>query len=84
MPHRARVTDVQVDGVPFETFSEDGVFFIRVGSEDETVTGTQVYTLHYSYDFGADRVPEYDEFIYSPAWGKLGSAHSESKLACAV
>ena len=66
MPYRARVTDVQVDGVPFETFSEDGVFFIRVGSEDETVTGTQVYTLHYSYDFGADRVPEYDEFIYSP------------------
>ncbi|MFQ9900589.1 MAG: DUF2207 domain-containing protein [Ruthenibacterium sp.] len=26
MPYRARVTDVQVDGVPFETFSEDGVF----------------------------------------------------------
>lgn len=66
MPYKARVTDVQVDGVPFETFTEDGVFFIRIGDEDETVTGTQVYTLHYSYDFGADRVPEYDEFTYSP------------------
>ena len=66
MPYKARVTDVQVDGVPFETFTEDGVFFIRIGDEDETVAGTQVYTLRYSYDFGADRVPEYDEFTYSP------------------
>ena len=31
MPYKARVTDVQVDGVPFETFTEDGVFFIRIG-----------------------------------------------------
>ena len=44
MPYKARVTDVQVDGVPFETFTEDGVFFIRIGDEDETVAGTQVYT----------------------------------------
>lgn len=66
MPYKAKVTNVQVDGVPFETSTDDGVFFIRIGDEDATVTGTQTYTLHYSYDFGADRVPEYDEFSYSP------------------
>ena len=66
MPYKAKVTNVQVDGVPFETSTDDGVFFIRIGDEDSTVTGTQTYTLHYSYDFGADRVAEYDEFLYSP------------------
>lgn len=51
----------------FAEYTEDGVDYIRLGSEDVWLTGEHEYRIHYVYDMGDDRVPEYDELYWSPA-----------------
>ncbi|MEG1931612.1 MAG: DUF2207 domain-containing protein [Pygmaiobacter sp.] len=47
------------------TYTENGIFYIRFGTEDAWHQGAQEYEVQYTYDPGADRVPEYDELFYS-------------------
>ncbi|MFR1809810.1 MAG: DUF2207 domain-containing protein, partial [Pygmaiobacter massiliensis] len=51
----------------FAEYSEDGIDYIRLGSEDVWLSGEHEYRIHYVYDMGDDRVPEYDELYWSPA-----------------
>ncbi|MEG1163866.1 MAG: DUF2207 domain-containing protein [Anaerovoracaceae bacterium] len=42
------IEDAYVEGYNYETFTEDGNYVIRIGREDETVTGRQTYVIHYT------------------------------------
>lgn len=51
----------------FAAYNEDDINYIRLGSEDNWLSGAHEYRIHYVYDMGDDRVPEYDELYWSPA-----------------
>ncbi|MEG1276012.1 MAG: DUF2207 domain-containing protein, partial [Ruthenibacterium sp.] len=65
MTYRTKISDMSVEGAPYETSNEDGIYTIRIGDPDEVVTGSVTYVIHYKYDIGDDRVADYDELNYS-------------------
>lgn len=71
LPYKTKIKDVTVQGAPFDTYSEDGYFYIRIGDKDSTVSGAANYRITFTYDIGDDRVSDYDELYYSvlgPDW----------------
>ncbi len=40
-------------------------YVLRLGSEDETITGPHTYTIRYNYDLGLDTVKNADELYYN-------------------
>lgn len=69
--YRMKIKDIYVEGAPFTAYSEDGFTIIRIGDEDEYLTGKANFKLHFTVDIGDDRLADYDEFFYSingPDW----------------
>lgn len=63
--YRARVSDLEVSGGPWERETEDGELLIRVGDPDVLVDGqTCRYVIAYDYDAGDDGFPDFDMFYY--------------------
>ena len=58
-----KIKDVRVSGYEYSTYSEDGNRVIRIGSEDETVTGRQRYKINYRMEVYDDRNTDKD-FLY--------------------
>jgi len=48
----------------YTTYTENGNYVIRVGSEDETVTGKQRYILNYNVEVYEDRTEKKDYFYF--------------------
>lgn len=63
--YRVRVTDVNVEGAPFELSTEGGARRIIIGDKDRTITGPAEYVITYKLDMGDDRISEYDELFYN-------------------
>ena len=63
--YRAFIYNADVSGAPFETYTEDGIYHIRIGDPDRLVTGKKVYTVKYSLDVGDDWIDDYDFLYYN-------------------
>ncbi len=61
----AVVDGVSVKGAPFIQARSGDELTIKIGSEDTTVTGPQVYDISYRYDAGADSRPDMDVFKHN-------------------
>lgn len=61
---RMTIKRADADGWEYTTYTEDNNYVIRVGSEDETVTGQQRYTITYDVVIYEDRDPERDFFYF--------------------
>ncbi len=69
--YHVKLNVLSVEGGPYEAYTEDDYYYIKVGDADEYVTGDMTYQLSFVYDIGDDRVPDYDELFYSvngPDW----------------
>ncbi len=58
---KAAISEVAVEGVPFDTSESDGIASIRIGSAGSTVTGPQTYRLSYRLQFADDGEAGFDE-----------------------
>lgn len=61
----ARVSDVKVQGAPYDVSREGDYTRIQIGDADRTVTGEQTYRISYRYALGNDRLPKFDEVYYN-------------------
>lgn len=61
---RAKVSNVTVD-VPFKEYREKGYWFIKAGDPAFLLTGTEVYTIQYTYKLGKDPLKDKDEFYFN-------------------
>ena len=60
-----KVSEVEVEHTEYFTEQWGDLMNIKIGSADREVTGRVSYTIHYTYDVGADRLPEMDEFNHN-------------------
>ena len=61
----AKVKNVSVDA-PFETSNESGLYFIKIGSAYNYVTGLHTYMINYTYDlFRSEKNKNFDEFYFN-------------------
>lgn len=67
IPYYYRDSRVRISAIkcsdPFETDKENGNVVIKIGSQDQLISGKKQYALSYTYDVGEDSDPEYD-FVY--------------------
>ena len=73
MEYHNKVQDISVQGAPFDTADENGYTNIRIGDEDETVNGTQTYTISFTYSMPDDRIDENDFLFYSVLGSEWGT-----------
>ena len=62
--YKTKIYDVSVTGA-HETYDESGIFYIKLGSASQYVTGTKNYEYSYKIDLGDDRITEFDQFYYN-------------------
>lgn len=63
--------DLRVEGYEFDLSRDGDYATIRIGSASKVITGDVTYELSYTYDVGADNLPDMDEFnhnIIGPEW----------------
>lgn len=59
-----KVSSISCDE-PYTTSISGNHLSIKIGDESKTITGEHSYTLHYSYDLGADPLKYQDEFYFN-------------------
>lgn len=64
LDYKVKITNVSVDNT-FETYTDEGIFYIRIGSEYSYVQGINTYTINYKFIIGDDRITEFDQFYYN-------------------
>ena len=62
---RANIKQIGVAGWDIKTSTDSQNLVIRIGSEDEYVSGNQTYAISYRYELPPDRSEEYDEFYFN-------------------
>ncbi|MFZ5975982.1 MAG: DUF2207 domain-containing protein [Bacillota bacterium] len=63
--YNAFISNVQVTGDQYEAYTKEGIYYLRIGDPDRTITGERAYTIKYSLDVGDDRFSAYDFFYYN-------------------
>ena len=66
--YECKIDDLEVSGGEYTTDDEDNNIVIRIGSEDELVTGPHTYIIKYTLSLPDDRTPDFD-FIYTNILG---------------
>ncbi len=61
---KAKIGDISVSA-PYEKETNGDYISLKIGEADKTVSGRVEYNISYTYDLGADRYPDYDEFYYN-------------------
>ena len=61
----ARVSQVDTGADECSHEVSNDKYVLRLGSEDETITGPHTYTIRYNYDLGLDTVKNADELYYN-------------------
>ena len=61
----ARVSHVDTGADECSHEVSNDKYVLRLGSEDETITGPHTYTIRYNYDLGLDTVKNADELYYN-------------------
>lgn len=62
--NRAEVSNIYVDN-DYKFSKKSDMYNIKIGSDNETVTGKQHYTIKYTYNIGKDPMKDYDELYYN-------------------
>lgn len=62
--NRAQLSNLHVNN-KYKFTKENGNYKIQIGDADKTITGTQEYTITYTYNLGKDPVKDYDEIYYN-------------------
>lgn len=62
--NRTQITNLSVDN-EYTTSYEFENYKIKIGSADQTLTGSQNYIIKYNYNLGKDPVKGYDELYYN-------------------
>lgn len=62
--NRAKISNINVDN-PYSISTNNGYKIIQIGSENETITGRNTYTIKYKYDIGKDPLKDADELYYN-------------------
>lgn len=60
-----RVTNVSSNMPIYDTYKSGDDYIIQLGEEDVELTGTQSYTISYTYSVGPDLLENADEFYYN-------------------
>ncbi len=60
----AQITNVDVDN-EYTITKNDGVYKLKIGSADQTVTGANKYSIKYTYNLGKDSSKNYDELYFN-------------------
>ena len=69
-----KITNISVPGHEFSVEKGPEEYNIRIGSADSYVSGKTSYTISYTYDVGADRLPDMDEFNHNLIGGQWDTA----------
>ncbi len=56
---------------PCDSYHESGDIVIKIGDENKTIIGKQVYVVKYNYDIGKDPLKDEDEFYYNLIGNKV-------------
>ncbi len=77
-----RVTDISVDGAPFEVNQVGGELEVRIGDPDVTLSGPKEYVLRYNLRHYADYVSDKDYFYVNVLGGSLDApvAHFSAEI----
>ncbi len=62
--NKAQITNVSVDS-KYSVSREKGDYKIKIGSENQTLTGEHTYVIKYTYNLGKDPMKDYDELYYN-------------------
>lgn len=62
--NKAIISNLNVNN-EYTTSSSNGIYSIKIGSPDKTITGEQIYIINYNYNIGNDPIEDYDEFYYN-------------------
>lgn len=62
--NRAEITNLTIDN-EYSTSKSGGYYQIQIGDEYKTITGSQTYTIKYTYNIGKDPIKNYDELYYN-------------------
>ena len=62
--NRAKISNIEVNE-KYTTSNEDGYKVIKIGDSNKTVTGSQTYTIKYTYNIGKDPLKNSDELYYN-------------------
>lgn len=63
--YESDIEDMRVDGWQYRTENKDDNYVVRIGDEDEYVSGRQTYVLHYKYIYREDRRPDHDYLFHT-------------------
>ncbi len=72
--YQSDISDLKVEGAPYETETDNGNLVIRMGDADREVTGDKTYVIHYTYTYRDDRMPAFDYLFHTI----LGTDFNES------
>ena len=62
--NRAKITNLSVSE-NYTTSNENGYKVVKIGDANKTVTGSQTYTIKYTYDIGKDPLKNADELYFN-------------------
>lgn len=63
--YESDIEDMRVEGWQYQTENKDDNFVVRIGDENEYVSGRQTYVLHYTYIYREDRRPDHDYLFHT-------------------
>lgn len=63
--NRAKIDNIKVKKDDFSVYNENGNKVIKIGDEDETITGYKTYKISYVYNIGKDPIKDGDELYYN-------------------
>lgn len=62
--NKAQISNISVDE-DYTTYNENGYKVIKIGDANRTLTGSQTYTIKYTYNIGKDPVKNADELYFN-------------------
>jgi len=62
--NKAQITNISVNE-DYTTYNENGYKVIKIGDANKTLTGSQTYTIKYTYNIGKDPVKNADELYFN-------------------
>ena len=62
--NRAKISDINVSD-NYSLYNENGYKVIKIGDEDQTLTGQKNYSISYLYNLGKDTGKDYDELYFN-------------------
>lgn len=62
---KMRISNVNVKNEKFTSYSENGIYYIKIGDSDVVINGDKSYELSYRLHLDQDKFDDYDEFYFN-------------------